>query len=518
MGERRKPKGVAALDLIVELVRCRRVSVGRLTAAIGLLAGLAAWAPASQAQTGDFSGDGTASPTFAGMAAAGGVRMTLTVPGAPGTDTALDGGGPTAQVVVDSIGSSTGYAAFPDPGQFIVSLPALAVGLLAGGAGGLPPTQLPSPPNYPFFVQSDATNDPEVSVGAGPYALSATSEPGSSQAQATAGVRDGLFGNAALAMSTASVSPKLTTQGTSVVAKAVADLQGLTVGPLTIGQVKSTAIQTLDSTGTVTPSTDLSITGVRIGGVPVELTPKGVVAGGPVQPVPLNDSVNGLLKSSGITVQFVAAQQHPDRVVAPALQITFPFAMPFPIPNVGQFHGTATMIVGSATTQMSGVAAQAGAGLGEGEDVTVGTGTEASSDPLARDGADFGSELAGAAEESVDEPASPGADVGSTPAAGVALSWADIGSAPAAGVAFSGADPDAASADASGAASVNSPNSAGAGTAPALAISTGANRGAGGGPAALDIRSFYLVVVAGAIAALSAAQALRWLGGRIYES
>src|ERR1700730_17212281 len=162
-------------------------------------------------------------PAFSGSAAAGGVRVTITVPGAPGTDTPVDGGGPTAQVAVDSIGTSTGYAAFPDPGQFVVSVPGLVVGVLAGGVGPVPPIALPSPPNYPFFVQSDASNTPEASVGSGPWALSASSESGSSKANATAGLQSGLGGNTALVSSTASLSPSASA---GVGAKAITDVQG----------------------------------------------------------------------------------------------------------------------------------------------------------------------------------------------------------------------------------------------------------------------------------------------------
>src|SRR5438094_180719 len=106
------------------------------------------------------AGDTASRPPFSGSAAAGGVRATLAVPEAPVTNTPVDGGGPTAQVQVDSLGTSTGYAAFPDPGQLVVSIPGLAVGLLSGGPGGVP---IPSPPPYPFAVSSDPTSNPEAS-------------------------------------------------------------------------------------------------------------------------------------------------------------------------------------------------------------------------------------------------------------------------------------------------------------------------------------------------------------------
>jgi hypothetical protein len=405
----------------------------------------------SEAQT------SAAPPAFSGSAAAGGVRVTVNIPGAPATDTPVDGGGPTAQVAVDSIGTSTGYAAFPDPGQFAVSIPGLAVGLLAGGVAGLPPIKLPSPPNYPFYVATDASNTPEQSVGSGPLALSASSEQGSGKAQATTGFQTGLAGNAALVTSGASLSPS---SNGGVVAKATADLQGLTVGPLMLGEVKSVATETLDASGAVTPSTSLEIAGLRVGGVPVELAPQGLVAGGATYPVPINQTLNGLLKASGITMQVVSAQQFPGRVVAPALQVTFPFAMPFKIPNVGQFSGTATLIIGSATAQMSGAAAESGGGGAS----TGGAGSETAS-------------LGGG---------NLGGSQGSSPA----------------GVGASGLAPGGVSSPALASPSAVVP-----------AVRSGARPGVLAATSEVDVRSLYLVVLAGVIVAVAAGQVIRRLGG-----
>src|SRR5439155_15478256 len=123
------------------------------------------------------------------------------------------------------------------------------------------------------------------------------------------------------------------------------------------------ATETMDTSGRVTPSTSLEIAGSRVGGVPVELTPQGLVAGSSTHPVPINETLNTMLKQSGITVEVVSAQTFPGRVVAPALKITMPFAMPFQVPNVGQFSGTATVIIGSATAELRG--AETGEGLGD---------------------------------------------------------------------------------------------------------------------------------------------------------
>jgi hypothetical protein len=348
--------------------------VRRGSAALGLGVLTIAFPRAGSAQT-----SVTSAPAFSGSAAAGGVRVTLIAHGFPATDTPVDGGGPTAQVAVDSIGSSTGYAAFPDPGQFAVSVPGLVVGLLAGGAAGLPPVKLPSPPGYPFYVSSDANNNPDVTLGASPLVLTASSSPDSSSASATAGVQTGA-GNAALATSTASLVP---TSDGSVVAKAQSDVQGLTIGPLTIGEIKSVASETVDASGTMTPASTLELAGVRIGGVPIELTPQGLVALGPTEPVPINPALAPLLKAAGISMQFVAPQQTATKVIAPALQITFPFATAS-IRNVGQFNGSLTVILGSATAEMH--AGQQGEPVSSGSTASTATGSGSVS-PLSVDGA-----------------------------------------------------------------------------------------------------------------------------------
>jgi hypothetical protein len=415
---------------------------------------------------------------FTGSAAAGGVHASIHVPSFPVTDTPVDGGGPTAQVAVDSIGTSTGYAAFPDPGQFALSVPGLVVGLLAGGAAGLPPIKLPSPPGYPLFVASDAGNAPEQSVGSGPYQLSASSHDSASKASATAGFQLSLTGNAALVGSTASLSRSA---NGGVVATAIADFQGLTVGPLTLGQVKSTATETLDSTGTVTPSTSMEITGLRVGGIPISLGPQGFIAGGPSYPVPINSTLATLLKPSGISMRVLMPQQFPGRVVAPALEITMPFAMPFHIPNLGQLSGTVTLTVGSATAQMSGAVADGGGG------------------PAST----AGSPMTGAGSGFTPTAASGPVSAGGGPADGSATPGAaGTPASPVGSPGVSSLSPSLASRNPN-----RSGNSGQGGSRQASRLLLAATR-------TLDLRNSYLILVAGAMTALAAAWLIRRMGGQ----
>jgi hypothetical protein len=85
--------------------------------------------------------EGDAIPGFSGSANASGIRFTMKSTNIPLTDTPAEGGGPTAQVVVESAGTSQGYAAVPDPGPIVIGGPGLLAGVLAGGVPGVvPPT------------------------------------------------------------------------------------------------------------------------------------------------------------------------------------------------------------------------------------------------------------------------------------------------------------------------------------------------------------------------------------------
>ena len=280
---------------------------------------------------------------FNASAAAAGMQLRAEVPGAPVTNTPVDAGGPSAQATASSTGLRSAYAAFPDPGESIVNAPSLIAGALAAGSGGaLPPV---SPPDYPFFVQAGVER-PEQTAGSGPYRLEARSDDAESRAFATAGFETGA-GYLARVRSTSSV----VRTAESVVAEATAAAESLSIGPLTIGQVRSTARMTLDPAGRVVPDTALEVTGMRIGTATVSLTPDGlVVGGGTAHGVPAGPTVNDLLAPSKITVELVAAQRHPDRVIAPALRLVFPVdASPS-----GQGPTMMTAIVGFATALLNG--------------------------------------------------------------------------------------------------------------------------------------------------------------------
>jgi hypothetical protein len=118
---------------------------------------------------------------------------------------------------------------------------------------------------------------------------------------------------------------------------------------VTFGEVVSTATERLGSDGKLVPSSALEVSGMRIGGLPLSFTHDQVHFPGPSYPVPMNDTMKQILQSSGITMQVVTAQVTKNSVVAPALIITAPAAIP------GLTDGaTQTFIIGGSQASMDG--------------------------------------------------------------------------------------------------------------------------------------------------------------------
>lgn len=313
-------------------------------------------------------------PGFQSTASAFGVLVSADLPGAPLTDTPLDSGGPSGEASLDSLGEGVGYAAFPDPGQFVISLPGLVAGLLSTGAAGLPPIHLPQLPAYPFEVTANSTT-PTASIGAGAYNISAATGQTYSTGKATAGLQIDAAGNTALL--TGSSSIKVNDDG-SVVATATSDLQGLTIGPVTLGEITSTATETLSNDGTITPSSSLSITSVRVGTLPITVSTKGLNVAGTSVPLPVSTVLNKALAADDIKLSFVAAQNLKNLVVAPALDITGPL----PTKEIGTKNGTFDLTVGSATASITATAPAPPTSVGASGAGSVGSGGGLGTSPV----------------------------------------------------------------------------------------------------------------------------------------
>jgi hypothetical protein len=425
--------------------------------------------------------------------------MTMKSTNIPLTDTPAEGGGPTAQVAVESAGTSQGYAAAPDPGPIVIAGPGLAAGVLGGGVPGIvPPTKVPTPPGYPFSVSSDAASTPEAKFGSGPVQMRASSAPGTSQASASVGLQAPGAANAGLATSVAEITPS----AGLVLAKAVSRAEGLTVGPLTIGSVTSVATETLDGSGKLTPSTQLQVNGMAVNGQSFGLGPQGFGGGGSTIPVPLNPTLESALKASGISVKVVAAQTYPNRVVAPALEVTMPFDSRS-IPGVGQYKGTMTLTMGFASaavtpaggfTNPAADPSSSAAGAGSAPAVGVGSGAA----PPAADTAG-GGDISAVRAVPASSQMVPSAGTGEE-----TTTWPSVAADENVGQLTPPARPVATAPSST----ASSPLEAATGRlmTGSLASASGSSR--------LDVRGIYLIGVLAAITALAGGEAVRRLGAR----
>jgi hypothetical protein len=187
----------------------------------------------------------------------------------------------------------------------------------------------------------------EATAGQGPYALHATSSDTSSTASAHVGGTSDSVGNAVFAHAESAV---MQAADGGVEATAASGAQGLAVGPLTIGEISTTASAIADQTGRVTPATTALIAGMKIGGQPVSVNSDGLNAGGVPIPLPVSESMNKLLSASGITVTLIPTHNSEDAAVAPAIVISMPADLR-PI-GLGTAPGTMTITLGGSTARL----------------------------------------------------------------------------------------------------------------------------------------------------------------------
>jgi hypothetical protein len=292
---------------------------------------------------------------FTAAASASSAHMTISDPDVNlVTPTPVDGAGPAAQALLTATGDSSGYAGFPDPGQFIVSAPGLGTGLLQQGAGGLPPLPV-TIPAYPFAVSTSFPTQPEASVGDGPYQLRSTSDEVGSDAEAIAGLQLDAVGKTAFLHSAAKT---VSESDGRVESTSQGGLDGLSLGPLAIGSVRTLAQVVRSADGTLRPTGTIEIAGLKVGGAAATVDAKQLSFAGTTTPLELAPVLNEILKSSGISLAIAPGTTtklaNGYEVTSPALVITSRFDSKQP--GFGVF--TVTTTIGRATAKLT----QAGTG------------------------------------------------------------------------------------------------------------------------------------------------------------
>lgn len=306
-------------------MRLRRSRAAALLGAAALAAGVPLTAAA---------GSATTSFQWSASAAADGVRVGVEVDDFLVVSNVVDAGGPAAQAVANSFGDSKAYAAYPYPGEIVLT----AHGLSQGAA-----------PNYPLIAQSNPTK-PKDDVARGPYSLHAESADDSSMAVAQAAAGGGSLA-VGTTRSTADVAHDPNT-GT-VTADAESTVEGVSVaGVLRIGRMHSRARLVSTPGKPATRTFDTEVADVEVGGQQVAVTDKGLVLAGTDTPLPPDSTANATLAGAGITVHYLGGSGKGSSLVAPGLAIS----VVQNVPGVGLT--TVTYLLGQAavSAQASGVA------------------------------------------------------------------------------------------------------------------------------------------------------------------
>lgn len=274
--------------------------------------------------------------SYTATAAANGVRIEFTEPGAPLNTNVFDGGAPVAQATVNGLGTSTAVASMPYPSENAVTLPGTVFPLVG----------LPAPPAYPLLVTSAFPNEPRPPGADGAISLHAESNERSSTAEGGAGGSAGLNSVGRIA---ARATAAVDDETSDVVAEARSSAESVTIaGVLTIGSVVSTAKAVASPSGTPTFESSFVVDGARTTGLALSVTNAGIVLPGTTVPIQGTEGLSPVLDALHVSLEYLPARTFDDGVMSAGLSIRVPTP-------ATQGTGTITMTFGRviATTASS---------------------------------------------------------------------------------------------------------------------------------------------------------------------
>ena len=282
-------------------------------------------------------------------------------PAVPGGQVAY-GSPASSQAAVDSLGTSSAFAAAPYPGDVATSLPGTIKGLSNG--------QIPVP-EYPFFARSSYPTTPEDRRQLGVNVLAARSDERSSEGTASFG---GASGDPSVASGLGKATAGRVADG-SFVAESTARVEGFAVGTvLRIGEVSSRVSLRALPGQPVTKERSFSVASVTVNGAVFGFTDQGLVAGGQT----ITPAANSALAGAGIGLEYVPATETDNSVTSASLRVRISQ------PSSGGQPITETVTLGAVSARL---VASAIPTLGDGVavDPTLPTGT-LDSGPAATDG------------------------------------------------------------------------------------------------------------------------------------
>lgn len=291
-------------------------------ALVGLVSTALGWSPAGAEElTPEESfapSDGFTS--FEARAQAEGFRFTFGAPGFVAVDTFIDGGGPVAQSLLDGLGNSQSFASLPYPSDNAISGPGLVAGL----------TGLPSPPPYPFYVNSSYPTQEKAEFTQPGINLLATSGETATDGKATSG--GGGEGSAIGATRAHTTSRR---DAGAVIAEAVTSADMISIGDtLKIASGVVSARMSRSASGEAVRESSFRLDGVSIGGQAVGFNDQGFVFAGSGAPIPPDNPLMEALRQAGIDVRYLAATSDENSVISPGVVIT----------QTAEFPGSPTMI------------------------------------------------------------------------------------------------------------------------------------------------------------------------------
>ena len=309
------------------MTMCKRVSA---LLAVVLIVGALVGGPAADAE------EGSQSLGFQGYTAASSLRLSYEIPGyiAPRP---IDGAGPIAEATLDALAGKS-FASLPYPGDDGVNYPAL-VNVAIGQ----------TPPGYPFYAAANS-DQPESKVGdpSNTFLLTAKVAPQLATSEAKFRPSGG-----ETVMSGAASTTSVTASAEEVVATAESLSEGIRIGDLTIGSVRSKSVTVYKPGAQPVTTSETLVEGGKVGETSFSFGPKGLTIAQNAVPIPAGDglaTLNKTLAPAGLSVSFDDVTE----LVGGKQTAAFVVRSQHPSPVPGAKEGILTLRFGQA---LSGVVA-----------------------------------------------------------------------------------------------------------------------------------------------------------------